>query len=636
MANTKITAANIDSTSTGFTLADLTVDKGATGDIAHFEGQGSTHLKIGEASNVMYLNANNGTAEIAFQSNAVEKMRLDSAGNLGVGVTDPQTKLHIEVADNTEFLRATITGNESWAFKGASVAGTSTDTVSFGIAGGTQCMTWQEDGNVGIGNNNPSYALDVYDVGEAWIRADSSHTTESTANSGLRFAHGGVNHGVLYHRGSDDALLYFDNIASSTRFLINSSGNFGIGTDNPTGGKLHVVGDVFAESGSFYVGANGVVASDSTSRNLSFGIGNTTAKMTLDTSGRLHLGSTIDTNHKGLTISKTTNDSYTPSSFNDESLLRLYVPNAEGNYAGITYTHDGGTEFFTGLVRVGATADISDYVFQGYNGNTNAYQEYFRIDSSGRVGIGVSPSEALHIEYNTVSGGDNYIHMRKTDQGAGQGVFIGMPTASNNLRIMNHANNAITFHTQTSDAERFRIDTNGVRLEDGAMAYEQNRPLFTGANAASYSTSTNLAYTKETDQYSVTGDAFKARVRARAYTKYVHMKTNLTADNIMFFFRIYGYFYNYGVNECVRGGYTYNGSVITESVANAYNANSSYTIGDFYRSSSGGYLCVRLDVHQTGYTEGEALVFFASHANTVTRELEITDMQHRDDGNNAY
>ena len=96
-------------------------------------------------------------------------------------------------------------------------------------------------GNVGIGTDSPDYALDVYDVGEAWIRADSSTTTESTANSGLRFAHGGVNHGVLYHRGSDDALLYFDNIAASTRFLIDSSGKVGIGADSPLA-LLHING----------------------------------------------------------------------------------------------------------------------------------------------------------------------------------------------------------------------------------------------------------------------------------------------------------------------------------------------------------------------------------------------------------
>jgi hypothetical protein len=122
-------------------------------------------------------------------------------------------------------------------------------------------------------------------------------------------------------------------------------------------------------------------------------------RMRIDNNGLVHLGDNIDTNHKGLQIYKSTNDSYTPTAFNDESLLRLHVPNAEGNYAGITYTHAGGTEFFTGLARVGATSDITDYVFQGYNGNTNAYQEYMRIDSSGKVGIQKSdPYYNLHVE----------------------------------------------------------------------------------------------------------------------------------------------------------------------------------------------------------------------------------------------
>ncbi len=65
----------------------LQVDKGATGDIAHFEGQGSVHLRIGEASNVMYLDALNGSASIAFRSNNSEKMRIDSSGSLLVGTT---------------------------------------------------------------------------------------------------------------------------------------------------------------------------------------------------------------------------------------------------------------------------------------------------------------------------------------------------------------------------------------------------------------------------------------------------------------------------------------------------------------------------------------------------------------------
>ena len=123
---------------------------------------------------------------------------------------------------------------------------------------------------------------------------------------------------------------------------------------------------------------------------------------------------------------------------------------------------DGAEDHFVGMWgKVSSTNGSQDLHFaagrSGYEGDV----PHMTLDSSGQVGIGVSPSEALHIEYNTVFGGDNYIHMRKTDQGAGQGVFIGIPTASNNLRIMNHANNGITFHTQTSDTERMRIDPSG-------------------------------------------------------------------------------------------------------------------------------------------------------------------------------
>ena len=83
-----------------------------------------------------------------------------SSGNVGIGVTSPTAKLHIETADNSEFLKATITGNEAWAFKGASGAGI-TDYVSFGISGGTQNMAWQEDGKVGIGTTSPSDQLEI-------------------------------------------------------------------------------------------------------------------------------------------------------------------------------------------------------------------------------------------------------------------------------------------------------------------------------------------------------------------------------------------------------------------------------------------------------------------------------------------
>jgi len=83
----------------------------------------------------------------------------------------------------------------------------------------------------------------------------------------------------------------------------------------------------------------------------------------------------------------------------------------------------------------------------------------------GNVGIGTSlPTASLQIEGATVAGGENYIHMRKTDQGAGQGIFIGQTVVNNNLRIMQHANNSITFHTTISDTQRMEINSSGVNV----------------------------------------------------------------------------------------------------------------------------------------------------------------------------
>ena len=161
--------------------------------------------------------------------------------------------LQLEVSDNSEFLNVTITGNESWAFKGASGNGVM-DYVSFGISGSTQAMAWQEDGNVGIGTTNPGYKLDVYnnttDAGSqirvknqyTSIDADAIVNIDGYGASTLKLWRNGVEEWKLERITNTDNLgLYAYGGAVSggagvglVQFWDYDTGNVGIGTSTPT------------------------------------------------------------------------------------------------------------------------------------------------------------------------------------------------------------------------------------------------------------------------------------------------------------------------------------------------------------------------------------------------------------------
>jgi len=296
-------------------------------------------------------------------------------------------------------------------------------------------------GDVGIGESNPSDKLEIK-ADSGHLRLKSATTTtkglallfdNSNNRSEIRSDQAGVNQLDLQYYALNHN---FGRSASNLTLHISDDNKVGIGTVSPTG-KLTIAnptayapntittantyiqlgstdygsGGSSSNDGKFmigfgytdgttnthspgYIGFEETSTSGDTKGNLTFYTRDVitdtapTERMRIDSSGLVHIGNNSNTDHKGLHIYKSTNDVYQPNTFNEESLLRLNAPNATGNYAGITYTHAGETEFFTGLVRVGGTSDIADYILQGYNGNTNAYQQYMRITSNGNVGIG--------------------------------------------------------------------------------------------------------------------------------------------------------------------------------------------------------------------------------------------------------
>lgn len=194
----------------------------------------------------------------------------------------------------------------------------------------------------------------------------------------------------------------------------------------------------------------------------------------------------------------------------------------------------------------------------------------------------------------------------------------------------------IHFMSQGSANIKASVDLFGITAGK-EYGVNQTTNAFTGGNAASaYTAGTNVGYTQGTSYHAASnGEKLIGTANVRAYTRYAHFKTNLTANSQMFFFRVKGYFYGYGINEAVIGGYTHsNNSIINVSTQTVYRANSSFNL-HVYRAPDGG-LVLRLEVNQQGYTEGLALITFSNHSPSTTSSVVILDAIHRDDGNNAY
>ena len=161
-----------------------------------------------------------------------------------------------------------------------------------------------------------------------------------------------------------------------------------------------------------------------------------TTSMRLSSTGRLGLG--VDPAdgqgcQYGIQI-KGGNDNYQATNFNESCQLSISTDvNTEGRYAAIRFTHIGNTEGFFGLVRRSATSDITDFVWQMYNGSTNTYQEHARLSSSALL---------------TAAGKDN---------GAGGGTY-GYMTCSTNLS----GYTAGDYPTLKTDGNTIHFDANGT------------------------------------------------------------------------------------------------------------------------------------------------------------------------------
>jgi hypothetical protein len=435
-------------------------------------------------------------------STVTERMRIDSAGDVGIGTTAPVTKLEVAGNNTTDFssTASSISGTT------LTIGGTVTGTVAVGsavFAAGMQPYTRITAFGTGTGGAG-TYTVNIYQTfasaaisGSATdsgtvIRITDTDTSQAAGQptGGLQFytsdastptAGVGAYVAAVAESNTPDTALVFgtrDNsgggIDANERMRIDSSGNVGIGTSSPayplqvstasetniaiTGGTSSETNIFFGDSGSAVIGR---ITYNNNGDYMRFYV-NAAERMRIDSSGNAGIGNT------------------TPSSYNavaDNLVIGTSGSNGLTIVSGTA--NDGSIHFADGTS--GADTDRGQ-IFYSHAGNYMVFgtdaTERMRINSSGNLLVGTTSStvggqtpklgvvgtnNATIAVDCTASSGASGIHIRRSVSGTGEVMtFDSLTTRVGSISITGSA----TAYNTSSD---YRLKEN-ITPMTGALA----------------------------------------------------------------------------------------------------------------------------------------------------------------------
>jgi hypothetical protein len=219
---------------------------------------------------------------LTFRTNNTERLRITSAGLVGMGTSSPSTLLHlsglnsgggsantIRVTDtDTAVITDQICGRIEFetADTGNPGVNCQIDALYSGSGGGSKlqfrtgfagalvdALHISDTGLVGIGTTSPGYQLVVKGAASSTLQILSNGTTNFS-----RLFFGDDNdlaRGFINYDHSDDSMRFGTNNAERAR--IDSSGRVGIGTSSPTNVKLEVKESATNTVGTGHIGFSG-------------------------------------------------------------------------------------------------------------------------------------------------------------------------------------------------------------------------------------------------------------------------------------------------------------------------------------------------------------------------------------------
>jgi hypothetical protein len=441
-----------------------------------------------------------------------DSLYLKSDGNVGIGTTNPVSEL--DVAGITPTLTIKDTQNKNWtsadttlgelAFRTSDTSGIGSHNVAFvravnevassstpsgGLSFGvstsntnvSEAMRIDSEGNVGIGTSSPSSTLSLYSgsVGGARVTIQDSGTGTTSSDGtilGVDSSQG------LYIFNREAKAVYFGT-SNTERMRIDSNGNVGIGTTNPSA-KLDVRGS--ADGSTPLLRLNSTTDANDNSAMIVFrspdaggnGANYGIATVSASTSGgddhymligkwtgsAIGSGLVVDTDNKVGIGTRNPNQ-------------KLEVLRSGGGKIRLSESTERYVEI-AGYAQ--GLANGSTMTFSTNQTNTSTLTERMRINSSGNVGIGVTNpgSYRLYVGGNiyasgtiTPSSDDRVKHNEQPIIGALETLSKITPKKYIKTVEMYDAN-----HDFELDADGNPIDSNGEpvehRIEAGVIAQQ--------------------------------------------------------------------------------------------------------------------------------------------------------------------
>ena len=222
----------------------------------HIVKSGGARINLGDSQNTVAISSIEEVGDSAmgfYTQTSIERMRITSSGDVGIGTTSPSEKL-----DVYGVIRGVYTADPgavgAVTAKLLSYSPSPYGLVFRGYGSGTHSIQSQREandaqiyplslqpngGNVGIGTTSPTYKLQVVNSGNTLLQLNGNNTT-GTIDTGFTISADDSKNIYLYQRENASTVFGTNNVE---RMRITSGGNVGIGTTTPTS-KLHSVANL--------------------------------------------------------------------------------------------------------------------------------------------------------------------------------------------------------------------------------------------------------------------------------------------------------------------------------------------------------------------------------------------------------